>query len=186
MKLILIIFIWLNYGVILGQSKSIVNDSIIEWNLKYKLSWSDFLGKPDEDIFGSAMTSYKIEIIPSEVKVDENDRVRGYENLSVKANFYKYYSWAIENNIQLLHHEQLHFDIAELFARKIRKEFKKSQLNKEARFTTYLEHYNLLWKECREYQKRYDHETRNGLETEINEKWIVKINEELEVLQDSK
>jgi len=178
------LFVLLNYGVILGQKKSVVNDSILEWNPKHGLSWSDFLGKPNEDVFGYAMTSYKIEIIPSDVLVDENDRIRGYENLSVKANFYKYHSWTIDRNNQLLQHEQLHFDIAELFARKMRKEFRKSQANKDAKFDTYLKHHNLFWKECRQYQIKYDNETRHGLEEEINKKWIIKINEELEAFKD--
>lgn len=186
MKLILILLVLLNYGVVLGQQNSIVNDSIIEWNSEYKLSWSDFLGEPSDEVYGSAMTSYKIEVIPSDVIVDENDRIKGYDNLSVKANFYKYYSWTIENKNELLHHEQLHFDIAELFARKMRKEFRKLQSSKEARFTIYLECYNSLWKECRAYQKKYDYETRHGLESEINEKWITEINEELKALQEFK
>ncbi len=176
----------LNYGMILGQQKSMVNDSILEWNSKDGLSWSDYLGTPNEDVFGYAMTSYKIEIIPSDVLVDENDMVIGYENLSVKANFYKYYSWTIDRSNNLLQHEQLHFDIAELFARKMRKEYRKSQANKDASFNTYLELHNFFWKKCRKYQIKYDDETRHGLEEEINEKWIVKVNEELEVLKDFK
>lgn len=186
MKLYLMLLVLLNYGMIQGQQKSIVNDSILEWNSKQILTWSDFLGKPNDDVFASAKTSYKIEIIPSDVLVDENDRVIGYENLTVKAIFYKYYSWSIERNNQLLQHEQLHFDIAELFARKMRKEYRKSQVNKDADFNTYLEHHNLFWKECRKYQKKYDYETRHGLEEKINKKWIIKVNEELEALKDFK
>lgn len=179
MKFSLLVSIFLYSGIIIGQQKIIDNDSIKEWNTNNKLTWSDFAGKPNDDIYGAAMTSYKIEINPSNVLVDENDKIQDYENMSVKAIFYKHYSWAIIKNTELLHHEQLHFDIAELFARKIRKRFNELQANKISKFSIYQECYDSFWIECRKLQKEYDAETRNGREKETNKVWSIQIKNDL-------
>ncbi|SFS80998.1 DUF922 domain-containing protein [Lutibacter maritimus] len=165
---------------------NIINkDSIIEWDENQKLTWSDFLDKPDEnDSVGDALTSYKIEIVPSNVVVDENDRIQNFRNLTVKANFYKYHSWYIENTDDLLEHEQLHFDIAELFARKMRKEFIKMQNDNESKFDIYSNCYSRLWKECRIMQQQYDYETSHGREKAMNQKWFDKIRSEINKLNE--
>ena len=183
-KTILSLLLILNCKLILGQY--VLRDSIIEWNHNQKLSWNDFLDKPDDNIIADALTSYKIEVIPSNVIVDEQDRIQNYHELSVKANFYKYHSWSIEKTKELLKHEQLHFDIAELYARKMRKEFVKMQNKNESRFESYLNCYNQLWKECRKLQQEYDFETNHGRLKEMNLKWINKITNELEKLDNYK
>lgn len=175
-KLFLLLFI-LSWKIIFGQN--INKDSIIEWNQNRKLTWSDFLDKPDDNIIADALTSYKIEVVPSNVIVDQYDRIQNYNELSVKANFYKYHSWYIENTKELLEHEQLHFDIAELYARKMRMEFMKMKNKNESRFESYLNCYKRLWKECRKLQQEYDFETNNGRIREENLKWINKITIEL-------
>ncbi len=161
----------------------VLNDSIIEWNSNHKLVWDDFLGEPDDSIFAYAMTSYKIEVLPSTVIVDENENILDYKKMSAKAYFHKYHSWKIEENSDLLNHEQLHFDIAELFARKIREQFIKLKQKKEAKFSAYLKCYKRLWKECRNYQKKYDAETSHGTKIEVNKKWIVDVEKQLNLLQ---
>ena len=89
----------------------------------------------------------------------------------------------IENDFELLKHEQLHFDIAELFARKIRRKFKEIQNNREARFSIYWESYNVIWKECRELQKRFDSETNHGRDLNANYIWSIKLKDELSQLE---
>ena len=120
-----------------GLDKRLI-DSFLE-----NLSWSDFQGVVDPNTFGRAKTSYKIDIIPENVKVDEQDRIQGFEALTVDARFYKKQSWTTVpiNDTIVLGHEQIHFHIAEIFARKIRKKFINLQKNKEARFAVYSESY---------------------------------------------
>ncbi len=184
MKLPLLLFLICYPILSFGQEQIIANDSIIKWETNKKLIWSDFLGVADENVFGYAMTSYKIEVIPSEVMVDENNNIQNYETLNVVVNFYKYHSWYIKDDIDLLNHEQLHFDIAEIFARKMRKYFKELQLNQVTQFSSYIECYNLFWEESRTYQKLYDSETRHGLDKEKNKQWSIKIKEELDLYND--
>ena len=181
-KKIIILFLIIPTSLIFGQNIS--KDSIIEWKKDNNLSWSEFLGKPNDNIIADALTSYKIEVLPSDVVLDENDNILNYQNLTVKANFYKYHSWYIENTNQLLEHEQLHFDIAELFARKMRMEFEKLKNDNESNFNIYVDCYNRLWKDCREMQGDYDFDTNHGRENEINLKWIDKINNELSKLNE--
>ncbi len=98
--------------------------SIIEWNEARKLKWSDYQGVINKnDALGYVKTVYKIEIFPSNVQVDSQDRVIGYKQLTAKAIFFKNKSWvtAEENLGQILQHEQLHFNIAELYARRLKK-----------------------------------------------------------------
>ena len=169
----------------LGQDDS-VNESIITWNANYKLKWSDFEGEVDPDKFGSAMTSHKIEILPQNVLVDEFDNIQGYENMTAKAQFFKNKSWTVTNSDLILNHEQVHFNIAELFARKIRKHFDKLKSNGDAAFSKYQNAYNLLWKECRKMQIRYDKETNHGQNQEFNSIWEKEIVRQLNELNDFK
>lgn len=120
MKLYWIIFLFTT--VVLSQNTDDEYESNkIIWNQDKKLEWKDFTGVLDPNLFGNALTSYKIEIIPENVLVDAEDNIQNYENLTVVAKFYKDKSWATSRTDGLLAHEQLHFDIAELYARKIRK-----------------------------------------------------------------
>ena len=169
-----------------AQQKSIKSvDTTISWDKNIKLKWSDFQGEIDSNLFGKAKTSYKIDIIPEDVLVDEKGNIQGFEELTVEARFYKNYSWTSVPNDDLvvLKHEQLHFDIAEFFAEKIRNKFLKLQKIKEARFSIYWENYSILWKECREFQKQFDFETDHGRNIESNKVWAKKIEEGLTLLQ---
>jgi hypothetical protein len=94
--------------------------SVISWSKETKLKWTAFKAVPDTEILGYAKTSYKIEIQPSDVLVDENDNIQNYESLTVVANFYTNHSWVFKKDIYLLSHEQLHFDIAGLYAYNMR------------------------------------------------------------------
>ncbi len=168
-----------------AQEKSFKKkDTTISWRQTVKLNWSDFQGETNPDAFGKAKTSYKIEIIPEDVRVDEHDRIQGFESLTTEARFYKRQSWTTVNGNDtiVLAHEQLHFDIAELFARKIRKGFTELQKNKESKFSSYSQLYNLYWKACREYQMEYDFETNHGRELDLNKQWSIKVKSEMDKL----
>lgn len=165
--------------ITLSITKNLNAQSTIEWSKDRKLMWSDFKAIPNEEILGYALTAYKIEIIPSNVLVDLNDNVQNYESLTVVANFYSEHSWVYEKNDYLLLHEQLHFDIAGLYAYKMRIEFERLKKQKDANFDSYFEVHQKLWEECRETQKAYDKETSHGQLVDENNDWINKIATEL-------
>jgi hypothetical protein len=189
MKYVYLIFCIFITGLLSAQSqKEQVNDTIIVWQADFLLTWNDFQGKPGENVYARAQTSYKIEIVPREVLVDEEDNIQGFEKLTVEAQFYKKKSFKALSNYtaSLLRHEQLHFDIAELFARKIRARFTELKEENEAKFSLYWEHYSALWMECRKLQKEYDTTTNHGRELFINKKWETTIQQELELLAEFK
>lgn len=161
------------------EQTPVENDLVLSWSEHRKLEWTDYQGQLDPELFGYALTSYKIDFIPEQVLVDELDRIQGYENLTVEANFYKWASWTISSDPELLKHEQLHFDIAELFARKIRKRFVELKGFKEKRFAVYSNAYDRLWKACRTLQMEYDRKTGHGVNLEMNKEWAERIRAEL-------
>ena len=181
-KLILLLLI---SSVTFSQSNdNTIDDSIIIWEESQKLEWKDFAGVVDTDVYGTAETVYKIEIVPIEVYVDENDNIQNIEQLSVVAHFYKNISWTVSRNGALLAHEQLHFDIAELYARKIRKRFSELKSKNEFRFSQFQHEYSKLMNDCKNFQKKYDKETKHGSDIEINKQWINTIENSLKELED--
>lgn len=178
MKIFLLLFL-LGTGALSQNSYPNSDSNTIIWNQDQKLEWRDFTGVLDPNIFGNALTSYKIEIVPENVLVDAEDNIQGYENLTVVAKFYKDKSWTISQNENLLAHEQLHFDIAEVYSRMLRKKFSELKRMKEKRFSVYASAYEVLWQECRQYQKKYDSETKNGVLKVENNMWIHKIKQEI-------
>jgi hypothetical protein len=156
--------------------------NLIIWEPNKKLEWKDFSGTMDPNLFGNALTTYSIEIVPENVMVDGEDNIQGYENLTVVTKFYKDKSWTVSRTDNLLKHEQLHFDIAELYARKIRKKFSDLINLEEKKFDAYANAYEVLWQECRQYQKKYDLETKNGILVDQNSIWTNKIRQEIKML----
>ncbi|HPF12292.1 MAG TPA: DUF922 domain-containing protein [Flavobacteriaceae bacterium] len=165
--------------------KGVENDSIITWDKSRQLVWDDFKDAVDwNDPIGNAMTSYKIVVVPENVLVDEEDHIQNHEKLSVVANFYCYHSWVNKRTENLLRHEQTHFDIAELFARKLRKRFETLKSQGEKRFSVYYSEFKEYSALCREMQKKYDRETQHGNDFQANDTWKELIQKELGSFRD--
>lgn len=149
------------------------SDSLIIWTKDRKLTWNDFKSK--KSVRQNSFAYVKAGIILKPFYIDSNF---SYKVIAV---FKKNFSWKSKDNKGLLNHEQLHFDIAELFARKMRKEIfnQKKILSAE----DYKIIYNKLNKEYKEYQKKYDHDTVHSIITEEQEKWEKKVAKELKELE---
>lgn len=106
----------------------------IVWSENRKLTWSDFKGKPDKNSAGSASTACKIEIRPVNVLVDEKGNIQNYKPLKAVALFFPDLSWVKKKKTHLLLHEQLHFDIVELYSRKLNRKFAELKTRKIAKF----------------------------------------------------
>lgn len=171
MTLLSICWLLMSSEGLLGQSK----DPGIKWKESVQLEWSDFKARPDTNVLGFALTSYELKIIPQDVKVDENKNVLNYQDLTVKAFFLKDKSWVYKKTPELLDHERLHFDIAALFARKMRKAFDELIQKGIADFDAYQETYKKYWRECAKMQRKYDRETRHGRDMTANREWSQKV-----------
>jgi predicted secreted Zn-dependent protease len=102
----------------------------------------------------------------------------------VKCFFDRTKSWTKDKkSAYLLSHEQLHFDITELFVRKLRKQLA-SLGNDCQKLNDYVEkYYNENYKEYVAYQAAYDRESEHSIDKKKQAYWEQKVAQELEVLK---
>lgn len=154
------------------------DDDLLEWSEETALVWDDFNGKPPVGSKFKAMTHSRIGL---DAKFDEGSFI-----IDVNTYFIRNKSWSKNKGSEdLLAHEQVHFDIAELIARKIRKaysEYTATDVQETGDFLqeTYNEYYGPVW----DSYNAYDEETHHGLIEEEQAKWAKKIQNELEELKD--
>ncbi len=91
------------------------DNDVILWKKDRPLTWDDFKGKPAKR-FAVASTNY--DILKKVLSINKDS-----SRVEVKAVFFCNKSWKKERWIDqtVLNHEQKHFDIVELYARKLRK-----------------------------------------------------------------
>lgn len=137
----------------IAQNNHFENDSIIYWSESRKLVWGDFQGEKDTSQlnkeYGEALAISVVDII-----FNYSSR-----HIIVLASFDKKDSWTVTESKDVLEHEQLHFDIAELFARKIRKEFSELKKNNVSDYSVYDSIFAKYSKELTEYNNKFDKST---------------------------
>ncbi|WP_343634741.1 DUF922 domain-containing protein [Fluviicola sp.] len=150
---------------------------VIFWDPKIKLTWDDFQGKPDEKSKYKAST---YTIIDSKV----NTRCDSIVDYDFVCSFGKKESWKKITTTNLLKHEQLHFDIAELATRKLRKEFLDYKFTSLDSINPMI---NRIFEKAvltrRTLNNQYDKETNHGLVSEKQKLWEIKIAKELTELE---
>lgn len=149
----------------------------IEWSKDRPLKWQDFpfikLKTPGKEL---ALTS---------VKHSVTGRMNhGKPDFEVKVIFVTQDSWTTDTtNMRLLAHEQLHFDIGELFRRKIEQKVKRLRGSGEKQRAIYRYAIRKLLSDFRNFSVEYDKETDHGNKYEEQLKWESKVWEELNRLQ---
>lgn len=167
----------------LAQTNDSPESNTKVWNEADPLVWGDYWAEPEETLI-MAQTRFKIDIFPGNVAVDANDYIQNLDALTVKAVFYKDKSWSLDKqSAQLLYHEQLRFNIAEIYARKIRRRFDQLKQSGEKRFAMFQREYAILWKECLEYQREFEKATEFGNNNLLDQEWNETIQTELLVLK---
>jgi len=177
LKLGIILFFGL---VVLFSMTSTDEANIIYWQEGQTLSWDDFEGEPrffQKNV--SALTSSGI--------VHYKGCKNGMINYKVEAYFEKNESWVKDEarTAHHLRHEQLHFDITELYARKLRKLLteKKFKCGQEQAFETFVDDYLQNWEV---EQHSFDLYTKHSIDEEQQWEWYYKIANELEQYNDYK
>lgn len=147
----------------------------MEWTCHRKLIWEDFQGKPKEDPINTIAVTQCIVKITDVYWIKNN-----IPTYKLKCYFSKNKSWTIVQDNETLKHEQVHFDIWELVARKIRKAF--LQLNDllESDTKVYEEKYYKLIKYGNEFQNQYDSES--YFNDKNQNEWAIKVTKELKSL----
>lgn len=155
------------------------DEPVLSWDASYKLSWSDFKAEPPVTDSAAAVTASGITFGFSIRQTDKNQVVSFTSD--VHAHFYPEQSWyKIEvADDHILGHEQLHFDITELYARKFR--YRISQLNVSNSIRKQLKKiHNDINKELSQLQNKYDDETDYSRNYESQAKWRIFIEAQLE------
>ena len=150
-------------------------DTII-WNKNYKLKWSDFKGNSEVTSFmaqSNCIFSYRAEPKTSNSILNLNIRLN--------ACFDRRGSWVKtgQQKDPLLAHEQLHFDICEIYVHHLRNKILGATLN-PMEFDIQI---NLLfeevWKAYLKKQQQYDEETGHGIITDKQLYWEEEIRSQL-------
>lgn len=137
----------------------------LDWCYHRTLSWDDFWGAPDPYSRYSAISSTYLQ---EKHKCEANNKF----TYSVKSVFVKTASWSTDKkSASLLHHEQIHFDLTELHARKLRKLF--ADLPYPCYLPTKVVKYKIdsLYDELEKAHRFYDRDTYHGLYSSKQEKW---------------
>lgn len=171
-----IIAICLLLGFVLSAQEK---EEGIPWQSKQNLNWSDFKGKIPKDAAAAATTAsgitytYSANIWYHEVKV----------TMDITAFFYPNQSWYRPElvNDRVLQHEQLHFNITELYARKMRLTVERTSFTENVKEEIQKIYKDTL-KEMRDLQDRYDWETSFSRNADAQQRWNKRISEALERL----
>lgn len=150
-------------------------EEYLEWREHEKLSWEVYDAEPTEDSFGDAGTAVKIKAKPY--------LVSGRIYYSVYALFNKKKSWCKRKSDELLAHEQLHFDIAELTARNVRRAVEQMQKDNVDDIKTFNENINKILLKSNDLDAQYDEDTFHGLIQEKQQEWEEKVAEQLYALK---
>jgi len=138
----------------------------IRWNENQLLNWDDFNGKVndtsryDAECFAEIRYNYKFY------------SVSDFE-FEVFASFDKNTSWSRKGtrSVALLKHEQMHFNIAELFAEKLQNDFNSYSYTASTYNLQILQLFNQKKLEYQAMQLQYDEETNHALNKEKQKEW---------------
>ena len=158
-------------------ANSAVAQQPIEWKSPDQLVWSNFKARPNKLSPYHALTNSGISF--------ETTYEQGVMTLVVNCTFNPHQSWVKQDkkSDELLKHEQVHFDITEVHARKLRKAltehpWKQSTLERDLNklFDKYLKMQD-------EMQHRYDEDTDHSNNADSQAAWNKRIAAELKSLE---
>ncbi|WP_090103140.1 hypothetical protein [Chitinophaga sp. CF118] len=150
------------------------------WSSDRKLAWEDYKGNPaaihESNVAATTNCRFGIRANPlftsGRAKVFVTNEFICHQS-SVRPE---------QKKPSLLEHEQLHFDLCEVYARKLRKELTDAHLTPLNVDTVSKDAFLKMYKLYRERQDLYDIETNHGLDLQAQKQWEHKIGEELEEL----
>lgn len=148
----------------------------IPWSVNRPLIWDDFKGSNAEANKSQAALVRTRISLDTKVSKDQDSVLVIIEALMVKNR-----SWKLRttDSEYCLKHEQLHFDIAELFARKFRKQVSEMIPDKRTFNEKLSKMMKRIDKELSAMQNQYDKETNHSLIKEKQEVWNKKVAEDL-------
>ncbi|WP_340063675.1 DUF922 domain-containing protein [Ascidiimonas aurantiaca] len=148
----------------------------VKWNSARPLTWSDFQGPVDPGTDAAAVTASGITYGLSATFTGNRITV----DCEIETFFYPQKSWYRKElgDSLVLRHEQLHFDITELHARKMRKAIQSSTFTENVREEVKRIYHKTI-SELQATQRLYDRETNFSRNPDIQSNWERKIANEL-------
>ena len=160
-------------SVLFSQSS---NEEVLEWDASRKLSWADYKAMPNPDSDAAASTT-------TYLGINYNITSRSF-SYKIYSRFSKTRSWGLHKTAYILSHEQGHFDIAEIFARKLHKKMSEYEFNKKTYNKDLEKIYRDVTKEKEDTQNQYDKETNHSINKTEQLLWLKKIAAMLEEYAD--
>jgi len=153
-------------------------DKTLTWQQDQKLTWSNYQGDVDPNNDAVALTASGITF--SYAINESNKRFVNFE-ATVESHFYPEKSWYKEAlcDSAILAHEQLHFDITELHARKFRSQLAQLVTTQAIQADLRRLHRNIN-RDMAKMQNTYDLETNNSMDVEQQAFWANFVTAELE------
>jgi Bacterial protein of unknown function (DUF922) len=143
------------------------NAEFIPWVTERPLTWHDFQCAPKRNSDAVASTSTSLGIA-----YHIKNYVLTYE---ITCNFSKTKSWGLVKTPYILAHEQAHFDITEIFARKLHQSLMEYEFDQR----TYKKDINTIYQqivaEKEAFQEAYDKETDHSRNKRVQYEWLERI-----------
>jgi len=158
--------------------KTIQKEDKVIWKNSQALVWQNFKSQSDNGSKLSALSACKI-TTKNSVR-DDTDSIE----FIIESYFVSNESWvkSSEKNDYLLKHEQGHFDINEIYARRIREELKKIKFTLGNLNVVFKNIVAKHFKELNATQELYDSETSHSKDKKKQEGWNIKISNQLKEL----
>jgi predicted secreted Zn-dependent protease len=172
MKILMLLF----WALLLSVWHPVQHNTLIDWKADYKLNWGDFKARPDANSPNAALTSTAIKF-----DFSYND---GNLKFHTRCQFDKSISWGRVKNDYILSHEQGHFDITEIHARKLNKALKEYTVDNANNVSRDLNKiYEKTMRELHNMQTAYDAATDFSINHDKQNEWLKKISDELKELK---
>lgn len=155
---------------------NVQGQEVVSWEPDFRFTWNDFKGEAPITSRAAATTACGITYRFSTFY--ENNELQ--VDCKVFAYFYPTKSWykpELCNEVTLLH-EQLHFDITELYARKLRKKLAETKFTKNVK-EEIRKIYKATIRQLNDFQNKYDTETNYSRNLPVQKRWAKEIEEAL-------
>ncbi len=156
----------------LQQTAAVTGEDMVDWSASRRLHWSDYKGTPDPRSDAAASTTT---IIGVDYKIGRSDF-----SYTIQCRFSRDKSWGLHKTTYILQHEQGHFDIAEVYARKLNEALHNYDFNYGTYNRDLNQIYNRVMREKENMQNQYDRETNHSIKKDKQTEWLGRIEQMLD------
>jgi hypothetical protein len=150
-------------------------DVNIPWDPTHRLTWYDFQGQKVDSINGLAASMADVDV--KCIIIEDSLTFRVYNNFISNLSFVDSIAFQTYNDSlpDLLEHEQIHFDIAEIHARLMRKRLLNIANSDSADVNLYSEVIKSVYDELDRMNDEFDRNTAHGIMEFRQKIWVLKV-----------